>query len=281
MPDCVLKFSLILATVGRTEDVANFLAHLASQSYRSFELIVVDQNQDDRLVSVLEEYAPQFPIQHCKSAIGLSRARNVGLERATGNVIVFPDDDCWYSPDLLERVARILVANPDLDGVTGRPIDNSFSRFHRTSGPIDKHNVFLRCTSFTIFLRSRVVETVGKFDEGLGLGSGGGMIAAEESDYLIRALAAGFHLTFDADIQVFHRELAVLYDDNFNAKARGYNLAYGFVLRKYRYSLWYVAKTWVRAFGGMCLSAASFNGSKMRYHVNVLSGRVLGYFKDR
>jgi len=148
LPDCVLKFSLILATVGRTEDVANFLAHIASQSYRSFELIVVDQNQDDRLVAVLEKYAPQFPIQHCKSAIGLSRARNVGLERATGNVIVFPDDDCWYSDDLLGRVARILVANPELDGVTGRPIDSSFSRFHRTSGPIKYFS--LGCGSFSV-----------------------------------------------------------------------------------------------------------------------------------
>ena len=276
-----LKFSLILATVGRTEDVANFLAYLDSQSYRSFELVVVDQNQDDRLVPLLARYAARFPIPHCRSALGLSRARNVGLKRASGNVIAFPDDDCWYSPDLLERVARVLVVNPELDGVTGRPIDSSFSRFHRTSGPINKHNVFLRCTSFTVFIRRRVVESVGEFDEGLGLGSGTGKIAAEESDYLIRALAMGFHLNLDADIEIFHREPAVMYDANFNRKARGYNLALGFVLRKHQYPFWYVAQTWVRAFGGMCLAAGSLNWPKMRYHYNVIFGRVLGYLSQR
>jgi glycosyltransferase involved in cell wall biosynthesis len=281
LPDSDLKFSLILATVGRTEDVANFLAHLASQSYRCFELVVVDQNQDDRLTPVLASYSARFLIQHCRSALGLSLARNVGLKCANGNVIAFPDDDCWYPPDLLERVARIFVERPELDGATGRPIDSSFSRFHKISGPINKLNVFLRCSSFTIFLRRSVVDIVGEFDEGLGLGSRSGKIAAEESDYLIRALAMGSHLTLDADIRVFHREPAVLYDANFNRKARGYNFAFGFVLRKHQYPLWYVAKTWVRAFGGICLAAISLNWPKMRYHYSVTTGRVLGYLAQR
>ena len=227
-----IKFSLILATVGRTQAVANFLAHASTpQSYRCFELIVVDQNPDDRLVPVLAPYTAKFSILHCRSTPGLSHARNVGLQRIGGEVIAFPDDDCWYAPDLLERVASTLVLKSALmDGVTGRPIDSSFSRFHWTSGPINKHNVFLRCTSFTIFLRRSVIEVVGGFDEALGLGSGSGKIAAEESDYLIRALALGRQLSLNADIQVFHREPAMMYDADFNRKARGYNLALGFVL---------------------------------------------------
>ncbi len=281
MPDSDVKFSLILATVGRTGEVANFLDHLASQSYRRFELVVVDQNQDDRLTPVLASYSARFSMQHCRSAPGLSLARNVGLKRVNGDVIGFPDDDCWYPPDLLERVARIFAEHPELDGVTGRPIDSSFSRFHKISGPINRHNVFLRCSSFTIFLRRSVVDSVGEFDEGLGLGSRSGKIAAEESDYLIRALAMGSRLNLDADIRVFHREPAVLYDANFNRKARGYNLALGFVLRKHQYPLWYVAKTWVRAFGGICLALISLNWPKMRYHYSVMTGRVLGYLAQR
>ncbi len=281
MADREPKFSLILATVGRTEDVGNFLAHLAAQSYRSFELVVVDQNPDERLKPVLAGYSARFSIQHCRSAPGLSLARNVGLEQVTGDVIGFPDDDCWYPPDLLERVARVLVEHPELDGVTGRPIDRSFSRFHTSSGPIDKHNVFLRCSSFTIFLRKRVVELVGEFDEELGLGSRSGKIAAEESDYLVRALAKGCRLFLDADVQVFHREPAQLYDTNFNRKARGYNVALGFVLRKHQYPLWYVVRTWIRAFGGMCLAAVSLDWRKTNYHYNVMTGRISGYLARR
>ena len=55
----------------------------------------------------------------------------------------------------------------------------------------DRDNVWNRAMSFTIFLRARVVERVGRFDERLGLGSGTPWHSGEEIDYLIRALAAG------------------------------------------------------------------------------------------
>lgn len=281
LPDRDIRFSLVLATVGRTEELSNFLVHLAAQSYPIFELVVVDQNPDDRLIPVLADYVARFSIQHLRSAAGLSRARNVGLKHASGDVVAFPDDDCWYPPDLLGRVVHALIEHPESGGVTGRPVDKSFSRFHKDSGPINKHNVFLRCSSVTMFLRRSVVDAVGEFDEDLGVGSTVGRIAGEETDYLLRALEAGFQFYFDADIEVFHREPALLYDRKSDRKARAYNTALGYLLRKYRYSPWYVAKTWIRAFGGMCLSAVSLDRPKMRYHANVLTGRVLGYFKDR
>jgi|HubBroStandDraft_4_1064222.scaffolds.fasta_scaffold00169_15 glycosyltransferase involved in cell wall biosynthesis len=276
-----VRFSLVLATVGRTRELANFLAHLTAQSCPRFELVVVDQNQDERLLPVLAEYLARFPIQHLRSATGLSHARNVGLRCTSGNIVAFPDDDCWYPPDLLERVAKVFAANPEFGAVTGRPIDTAFSRFHKVSGAIDKQNLFLRCSSFTMFLRRNVVDAVGQFDEGLGLGSTRGRIAGEETDYLLRALEAGFQLHFDAAIEVFHQETPLLYDGNFNDKARGYNTALGYLLRKHRYSLWYAAKTWIRAFGGMCLSVVSLDLPKARYHANVLAGRVVGYLSQR
>jgi glycosyltransferase involved in cell wall biosynthesis len=281
LPDSDLKFSLILATVGRTEDVANFLAHLASQSYRCFELVVVDQNQDDRLTPVLASYSARFPLQRCRSAPGLSLARNVGLKRANGNVIAFPDDDCWYPPDLLGRVAHALIVHPELGGVTGRPVDRSFSRFHKDSGPINKHNVFLRCSSVTMFLRRSVVDAVGEFDENLGVGSTGGRIAGEETDYLLRALEAGFQFYFDADIEVFHREPALLYDRKSDRKARAYNTALGYLLRKYRYPFWYVGRTWLRSLGGAGVSVLAWNFPKARYHVAVLEGRIAGWLNAK
>src|SRR5690349_10889036 len=115
-----ITISLLLATVGRTAELENFLLHLDAQTYRCFELIVIDQNPDDRLVAILSEYGQRFPIRHCRSGRGLSRARNVGLPAATGDVIAFPDDDCWYPPDLLQQVAAIFSENPAVDGITGR-----------------------------------------------------------------------------------------------------------------------------------------------------------------
>ncbi|MFZ0914720.1 MAG: glycosyltransferase family A protein [Candidatus Korobacteraceae bacterium] len=271
------RFSLVLATVGRTSELDRFLRSLANQSYRNFELIVVDQNRDRRLDTLVAAYREQFAIHHCKSALGLSRARNVGLASASGDVLAFPDDDCWYSEDLLEQVAGLFAAHADWDGITGRPTDRTFSRYHTVSGPVDKENVFLRSTSYTIFLRRRVADQVGGFDESLGLGTTSGRIAAEETDYLIRALATGHKIFYSADLSVFHPEPTRLYDDKFNQKAYGYNLALGYVLRKHRYPVWYVARTWLRAAGGAGLAMLTLKWLKVRYHYHVLRGRVGGW----
>jgi len=95
------------------------------QTYANFELIVVDQNDDDRLVPILKDYKEKFSILHLRSKKGLSRARNVGLRYVSGDIVAFPDDDCWYPPDLLERVANFFEEHPGVDGLTGRSVDEN------------------------------------------------------------------------------------------------------------------------------------------------------------
>ncbi len=275
------RFSLVLATVGRTSELERFLHHLSRQSYRDFELILVDQNHDNRLDMLTAPYREQFAIHHCKSTIGLSRARNVGLASASGDIIAFPDDDCWYPDDLLEQVADLFARHSDWDVVTGRPTDRSFARYHTTSGAVDKANVFWRSTSYTIFIRRRVADGVGGFDESLGLGAASGWIAAEETDYLIRALSAGYKIFYSANLSIFHAEPTTLYDDKFNKKAYGYNLALGYVLRKHQYSVWYVARTWLRAAGGAGVALLTLRWLKARYHYHVLRGRVGGWLASQ
>ena len=79
-----LRFSLILATVGRTEPLPRLLDSLAAQTHKNFEVVVVDQNAHDRVGTILAGYQDKFSIQHLRSAPGLSRARNVGLPQAAG-----------------------------------------------------------------------------------------------------------------------------------------------------------------------------------------------------
>jgi len=57
-----IMFSLILATVGRNEELARFLQHLDQQTYRNFELIIVDQNQDGILDPLIRQYQGRFPL---------------------------------------------------------------------------------------------------------------------------------------------------------------------------------------------------------------------------
>lgn len=65
----------------------------------------------------------KIPIKYIHSNIkGLSHARNIGLQKVTGDIVGFPDDDCWYDDTTLELVEKTF-RKQDYDGITGTPID--------------------------------------------------------------------------------------------------------------------------------------------------------------
>src|SRR5215472_5711239 len=96
-------FSLIIATLNRVDEIDHLLQSLEAQTFKDFEVMVVDQNPDDRLQSVLQSH-PVLSFRHLRSAPGLSKARNVGLPHAKDDIIAFPDDDCWYPVQLLADI---------------------------------------------------------------------------------------------------------------------------------------------------------------------------------
>jgi glycosyltransferase involved in cell wall biosynthesis len=281
VPNTSIKFSLILATVGRVEELDKFLQHLDRQIYGQFELIIVDQNPDAILGPLLHKYRDRFPLLHVRSERGLSRARNVGLQHVSGDIVAFPDDDCWYAPDLLEKVASAFCRNSGWDGLTGRAVDDSrpgsYHWFPHKSGWIDKKNIWRRALSITIFLRESVIRAIGSFDESLGAGSQYGKLSGEETDYLIRTIQTGFRVYYCADVCVFHPYPEFTYDYKFIKKHYGYSVGFGYVLRKHNYPILFVVRYWLRALGGAAVSLAAFDFAKSRYHFATLKGRVLGW----
>jgi len=276
-----MRFSLVLATVERTKEVKRFLEHLDRQTYRDFELIVVDQNPDDRLVPILEAYKKRFPILHLRSERGLSRARNVGLKHISGDIVAFPDDDCWYPPDLLEHVARFFREHPDIDVLTGRSVDEngelSAGRSDASSGLVNFFNVWKRGRSISMFLKSAVITRIGDFDESLGVGAGTPWGAGEETDYLLRTLKNGFRIYYKADLTIYHPQPVKRYDEKAIARAYTYGAGIGRVLRKHRYPFWFVFYQWLRSAGGAFLSLASGRLGKARHHLAALQGKFLGW----
>jgi glycosyltransferase involved in cell wall biosynthesis len=277
-----LRFSLVLATVGRVSEVERFLSSLGSQTHREFEVIVVDQNEDERLLPVLTAYQERFPILHLREVEpGLSRARNVGLPHLVGDVVAFPDDDCWYPPELLERVARTLCNHPQLDGLTGRMIDergrSGTARFDKRPGLLAQANVWQRATSISLFLRRGVVEAVGDFDETLGIGAGTLWGGGEDIDYTLRAVEGGFKVYYRPDVLVFHPSPPAPDYSKLADRAYRYGAGIGRVWRKHDYPLWLVAYYLLRPAGGTILSLMSGRKSKAYYHFNGFQGRLRGW----
>jgi glycosyltransferase involved in cell wall biosynthesis len=275
-----MRFSLLMATVGRTEELHSFLASLREQTYRNFELLIVDQNPDDRLRPVLEEYEAEFPILHLRTDLrGLSRARNLGLELVNGELLAFPDDDCRYPPKLLATVAQTFAGRRELDGLTGRSVDEwgetSSGRFALAPGPVDRLNVWGRGISYTIFVRTESVRGL-RFDEELGAGAGTTWGSGEETDYLLRLLERGGRIHYDPALVVVHPSFVPPYDAGARRKAYAYGCGMGYLLSRHGYPWQVKGMRLVRPLGGALLSAASLRVAKAGYHWSIFRGRLRG-----
>ncbi|MHB8383523.1 MAG: glycosyltransferase family 2 protein [Candidatus Binataceae bacterium] len=276
-----MKFSLILATIGRVRELESFLESLAQQNDCDFELLVVDQNSDDRIASLLASYGERFDLRHLTSAPGLSLARNVALRHVTGDVVAFPDDDCVYPPDLLKRVARLLGVRSDLDGISGRcltPEGVPRGRWPSRPTRITKYNIFGRCISFTMFLRRALVARIGLFDETLGLGANTRWLGAEDYDYLLRAALQGSGIYYDPEIVVVHPGLTSAFAAHDRAKRYGNALGFGRFLAKHQYSFAFVTYYFARYLAGATFNLAIGRIAKAYYRWTTLVGNLEGWF---
>ena len=109
-----MKFSIIIATYNRAEDLKHTLANLAELSPAgTWEVIVVDNNSRDHTRQVVEEMAARFPVDLryiFEGEQGRSAALNAGIQASRGEIILTTDDDVRVSPDWLDRAAESLDA---------------------------------------------------------------------------------------------------------------------------------------------------------------------------
>jgi glycosyltransferase involved in cell wall biosynthesis len=272
------SFDLVVATLDRVEEPARLLDSLERQTHRAFRVLVVDQNHDERLGPVLAAHAA-LDVLRLRAPAGLSRARNAALGHVSADVVAFPDDDCVYPDDLLERVARRLAADPSLDGLTGRAADDrglSDSSWARDAALLDRENLWNRAISFTIFLRASVAAPVGPFDEELGLGSGRPWSSGEETDYLVRALDAGARIQYDPSLVVRH-ERKTHSRSQLRALGARDGASVGYLLRNHGYPARTVARMLVRPAGGALLALARGDRGRAAFHLATLRGRLRGY----
>jgi GT2 family glycosyltransferase len=231
----VRDFSLILATAGRTVELHRFFASLEAAGGGDCECIVVDQNPDDRIEAVLSAWADKIAIVHLRSAPGLSRARNVGLAAAKGAVLGFPDDDCWYSPHLLDDARSFFADTPEYSllsaGVRDESGTLSGNRWVRDRCDLATANLFRTSVGMALFVRRDRVAGF-EFDESLGAGSGTRFASGEDTDYVFRLLDAGLRGRFDRRLTVYHPRRDMLSGGANAARAYSYGCGMGRVIRK-------------------------------------------------
>ena len=108
------KVSVILPIYGVEKYVRQTIQSVLDQTYKNFELIVIDDESPDRSADICKSFADdRIRLIHQKNR-GLAGARNTGIRQAQGAYLAFLDgDDLWY-PEKLEKHVQHLEHAPNV-----------------------------------------------------------------------------------------------------------------------------------------------------------------------
>jgi glycosyltransferase involved in cell wall biosynthesis len=215
--------------------------------------------------------------------LGVSRARNTGLAHARGDIIGFPDDDCWYDESVTSSVVEFFAAHPEYAALTGRTIGadgmTSVSPYQAESGAVMRSNAFTTGNTNTLFVRRPIAVQIG-FNETLGPGAGTQFLCGEDTDFVLTFLAGGHRAYYSRDLTVYHDAVDTSPEARI-ARAQKYSVGFGRVLRIHRYGPQFLATRVGRAVlrGAFCLATGDVAGARARY--SWVAGSIRGYSMRR
>ena len=145
----MLSISVIIATRNRALYLFKAIESVLLQTFNDYELLIVDNDSKDNTKEIVDNFISiNSKVKYFyEPVIGLSKARNYGIEEAKGEVIVFLDDDAVADPQWLEAHWQAYQEDPNVVAVGGR--------------------IFLDWQSIRpVWLSSSLDNRLGKFDLG-------------------------------------------------------------------------------------------------------------------
>ncbi|MBQ5984348.1 MAG: glycosyltransferase [Bacteroidales bacterium] len=143
--------SVIVPIYNAAQFLRDCLDSIISQSYEDFECILVDDGSDDESLEICKEYShrdPRFVIIH-QDNLGVSSARNKGIQVARGEYIAFIDSDDWVDPDYLKELLFALTDRQSDLSVCG--LAQEFSDGHQTLFSCNRSSFILSPDTVELF----------------------------------------------------------------------------------------------------------------------------------
>ena len=136
-----MKFSIIIPIYNVEKYLRKCLDSVASQTYNNFEVIIVIDKCDDNSEKIADKYIKKYGwTKIYEERTGLAKARNIGIQKATGDYIVLLDSDDYLENDFLETINKSLNNKPDIlrfqvrDIINDKKIDHHEIGFDSTNG---------------------------------------------------------------------------------------------------------------------------------------------------
>lgn len=182
-----MKVSILIPTLGeREEEIKRLLNSLQAQKYANIEVVIVSQSNHKAIANIVDEYE-NLNIKHIViEKKGLSIARNEGIRRTEGDIIVLSDDDCWYPKNAISDIVKQFNEKEQINVLLTEiydPISGQLYKSYSSKAEFLNNKLKLMSkSSIEIAYKKEKMEN-NSFDERLGLG--GEFVCGEEIDFLL------------------------------------------------------------------------------------------------
>lgn len=109
-----MTFSVIIPLYNKAPYVRKTIESVLGQTFDDYELIIIDNGSNDGSSEIMASFTdPRIRIVRLEENVGVSNARNKGVELSTAPYITFLDADDWWEPTFLEEMAALIERHPD------------------------------------------------------------------------------------------------------------------------------------------------------------------------
>lgn len=274
-----IELSIIIPTLGRKKEVDELLKSLKYSNYDAeYEIIVVDQNENNLIDNLCKEYALDMNlVQHKVCFKGLSKAKNYGIDHAKGKYICFPDDDAEFSNDTITTALNILK-HTNYDCIFGKCIDkkngkDSVMKFNKSEQKLTLENFEGAFVEATMFANKSLFDNH-KYDEKMGVGCIFG--SQEGYDLVLRLLKANKEMYYYPNIVFYHpNKIETRTTSAEIQRAFYYSCGLGYLCKKHQLRKKYL-KRLIKLLIGIPILAI-FKHKELKYYNAQKLGLLIGY----
>jgi GT2 family glycosyltransferase len=189
--------SVAIVTFNRAAEVLRAIQSIYDQDYPNFEIVIADNYSSDNTPALIEQQFPNVKIIRLHCNLGASGGRNVALVNCKGDIIFNLDDDAILKPDTLTRISDFLTtAPPEIGLIACQVFENDLFKYPQQSG---ETTIFEGCGWA---IRRTVLHQVGYFSDRL-------FRAAEETDFALNYLVAGYQMWYLSEAIIHHIPSAI------------------------------------------------------------------------
>jgi len=197
------KVTIAILTYNRSEILRNLLESLSAITYTPLEIIVVDNHSQDNTKQLIERDHPNYIYIRTNENIGAA-ARNLSLQKATGEMIICLDDDIFGIDDYyINLLIQTFTDNPSIGALNFKIIDFFSGELcnwahHRSSANYhDKTFATYEITEGAVAFRKSALNVAGVYPEYF-------FLSHEGPDLAFRLMDHGYRVIYSGDIVVRH-----------------------------------------------------------------------------